>query len=122
MKNIIRLAGVFLLLFGCSKHEDVYTLKSGQTLRISNNLLLRVESINDSRCPTGVDCAWQGTASVQFHFVTKKEKYDFTLTTSPGFNDTVIEDIKIQLINVLPYPVHNKKQPVKTVIILVGKN
>jgi hypothetical protein len=39
----------------------------------------------------------------------------------PNFkNDTVIEGVKYELIDVLPYPVWDEKQPVKIVKILVG--
>ena len=124
--------GVFLLLFSCNKNEKVNTLKIGEATEINLdktvenskfNLLLRVENINDSRCPIGGICVWEGNASVEFQLTTKKGKYEFTLDTHnpPIFkNDTTIESIKYQLIDVLPYPNLNEEQPVKTVKILVG--
>ena len=134
MSEIFRfgLIGVFLLFFGCNKMEEVNTLKIGEVTELKLgetvenlefDLSLRAENLNDSRCPIGAVCVWAGNASVEFQLTTKKEKYEFTLDTynSPIFkNDTVIEGIKYQLIDVLPYPNFNEEQSAKTVKIVVG--
>ena len=86
---------------------------------------LRVKNIYESRCPIGVMCVWEGNASVELQLTTPKGTYNFTLDTHypPNFkNDTVIEGIKYQLRNVLPYPVHGKEPPTKIVRILVDDN
>lgn len=36
------------------------TLAIGQTARFPDGLLVKLTSINDSRCPAGVQCIWQG--------------------------------------------------------------
>ena len=97
--------------------------------KVANNtrygVSLRFESVNDSRCPTGLVCVWQGNASVQLYLKTQKGEYDFTLNsigTSPHFEDEVIiEGFICRLIDVLPYPVFGEEQPVKTIKILVDK-
>jgi len=126
------LIGVFLLFFGCSEKEEINTLKIGEVAEIKLGetiensklgLSLRVENINDSRCPVGAMCFWEGYASVEFQLTTKKGKYDFTLDThNPPIirNDTVIGGIKYQLIDVMPYLNLNEEQSIKTVKILVG--
>ena len=128
---LIGLIGISLLFFGCDKKEEINTLnlgeiteiKLGETVENSDyGLSLVVENINDSRCPIGVNCFWEGNASVEFQLTTKKGEYKFTLDTHspPNFkNDTVIEGIKYQLKNVLPYPVYGEEQAIKTVRILV---
>jgi len=102
----------------------VTEIKSGETAENSQKgLSLRVGYINDSRCPEGAMCSWEGNASVEFHLTTKREKYDFTLDTHrpPNFkNDTVIEGVKYELIDVLPYPILGEGTPIKKVKILVG--
>ena len=115
----------------CDKDERIDTLKIGKlieielgrTIEISEfGLSLRVESITDSRCPIGVNCSWEGNASVEFQLATKKRIYNFTLDTHspPNFkNDTVIEGVKYHLKNVLPYPVYGEEPSIKTVKILV---
>ena len=136
MNKILKfgLIGVFLLFFGCNEKEEVNTLKIGKVMELKLgetvensklDLSLRVENINDSRCPDGVMCFWEGYASVEFQLTTKKGKYDFTLDTHnpPIFkNDTVIEGIKYELIDVLPYPVHNEEQPIKIIKFWLGGN
>ena len=63
--------------------------------------------LNDSRCPAGVYCIWEGNAEVRF----KLEKYDnrtivFDLNTHAGFTtDTIVSGYKITLLNLDPYPV-----------------
>ena len=133
MKTIFKfvLVGVLILSYGCNKQEKVNTLEIGKVteLRLDETvknfefaLSLRVENLYDSRCPNGVECVWEGNASVEFQLTTKKEKYKFILDThnSPNFkNDTIVEGIKYQLIDVLPYPDIYEESPVKTVKILV---
>jgi len=105
------------------KTGEIMEIKSGEiACNAQYGLSLRVDNVNDSRCPIGGNCVWEGNASVEFQLTTKKGKYKFTLDTHnpPIFkNDTVIEGIKYQLRNVLPYPVHGEDQPIKTVRILV---
>ena len=112
--------------------EENFTLKVGETTEIilgevANNkqygISLRVESINDSRCPLGGVCVWQGNALVQLHLKTSKGNYDFTLNTlhdSSHFNnEEIIEGLIYRLIDVLPYPDFREEQPIKTIKIMV---
>jgi len=85
------------------------------------DLQLRIEDINDSRCPIGMRCIWEGNASVQFHLTTKNGAYSFTLDTHQGQafkRDTVIEGLRYQLVDVFPYPVA-WEQRIKTAQIMV---
>jgi hypothetical protein len=62
--------------------------------------------LNDSRCPTGVYCFWEGNAEVRF----KYEKINngsvlFNLNTHTGFtNSTIVDGYKFTLIGLSPYP------------------
>jgi len=131
--GLIGLIGLSLSFFGCGKNEKhllkigkITEIKEGKTVENSDyGLSLHVENINDSRCPKKADCFWEGTASVTFQLITKKGEYKFTLDTHspPNFiNDTVIEGIKYQLKDVLPYPDSGRKQSKKTIKILADKN
>ena len=125
--------GLFLLLFSCNKDRGINTLKIGEITEIKlgetvdntqYGLSLQVENISDGRCPIGVYCFWEGNASVDFNLTTKKGKYNFTLDVHPPpffKNDTVIEGMKYQLIDVLPYPDINEEHMEKVVKILVEK-
>jgi hypothetical protein len=82
--------------------------------------------INDSRCPTGAYCFWEGNVTVRFSF----KKFDsrpvvFDLNTHKGFtNDTIVSGYKISLLNLNPYPALNHKinQDDYKAEILIEKN
>jgi hypothetical protein len=62
--------------------------------------------LNDSRCPTGVMCIWEGNAEVKLKFekVNENPVY-FNLNTNLRFTrDTVIDGYSISLIDLSPYP------------------
>ena len=134
MNNFLKvtLIGLSLLLSSCKDDAKNDTLKIGKITKIKldevvensqHDLSLQVKNINDSRCPEGVQCVWEGNASVEFILTTRTESYNFTLDTHtpPNFkNDTIIEGLKYHLIDVVPYPVFGKEQ-VKVVKILVGE-
>jgi len=125
---LVGLTVLFLLFFGCDKKKkidsELIEIELGKTAKVSNyDLSLKVENIDDCRCPIGARCAWEGYASAEFQLTTKKGKCNFTLDThSPPIfkNDTTIDGIKYQLKEVLPYPVSGEEQPTKIVKILVG--
>ena len=129
----IGLIGLSLLFFCCDKNNkanslkigEVNEIKSGKTVENSQyNLSLQVEDVNDSRCPIGARCFWEGTATVKFHLITPNGHYYFTLNTHrhPNFiNDTTIEGIKYELVDVLPYPDDSKRQRKQTVKVFVGE-
>jgi hypothetical protein len=139
MKRVAILLGLGIFLaVSCEKGEqgndsffgDI-DLKIGETTEIKSDetacntqygLSLRVVNVNDSRCPEGANCDWEGNASVEFQLTTKKSVYSFTLDTHQGSafkSDTIIEGVKYLLRNVLPYPIHGEEQPIKTVRVLV---
>lgn len=60
---------------------------------------------NDSRCPTGLVCVWEGDALAAFTLSKNDEVRNFTLHENAKFqNDTIIEGISIRLLNIIPYP------------------
>ena len=70
-------------------------------------ILICLDSVlNDSRCPLGVQCFWEGNAEVRFKF----ERYPdgavlFNLNTHKGFrNDTIVDNYKFTLTGLSPYP------------------
>lgn len=65
--------------------------------------------LNDSRCPKGAACVWEGDAGVKFDLVLSDIRhYKFTLHTNSTFKtDTIVEDIKFTLLELQPYPILN---------------
>ncbi len=115
-KGVIILLTVFLL--GCNKNSDVtdqynlsanpiITLKYKECIDISDfGFKICLDSIlNDSRCPSGVDCVWEGDAQVRFSIKKADEIKLFRLHTQRNFQrDTTINGLKISLVSLTPYP------------------
>lgn len=120
MKGMIIFAGLLAAIFYSACETDLKlksTLPLNDTIEITNfetkynyenNLVLRMDSVpGDSRCPTNVQCVWEGNAEVRFLFTVDSIQTDFVLNTHGGnqFNaDTVIGGYRISLLDLYPYP------------------
>ena len=120
MKEMIIFAGVLAALIssGCEKEQKLEsTLLLNDTVEMANfetkynhekNIVLRMDSVlGDSRCPSNVQCVWEGNAEVRFLFTVDSKGTDFVLNTHGGkqFNsDTVISGYRIKLLDLAPYP------------------
>jgi hypothetical protein len=61
----------------------------------------------DSRCPVNADCIWRGIAVANFTLKNGTQEVKFKLanyTLAPFTNDTTINEVRIILKNVTPYP------------------
>lgn len=83
-------------------------------LQVYNNedygFSLKVDTvINDSRCPKGAQCVWEGDAGVVFDLIFNGSKHSaFTLHTNTNFKtDTVVDNVRFTLLELQPYPVLN---------------
>ncbi len=86
------------------------------TNKETNGAICFTKLVAESRCPTGMECIWQGYAACEFFINIDGIKKQFTLSTLknsavPWSNETVINGIKISLVDVLPYPDFSKPQP-----------
>lgn len=107
--------------------NDTVYLSSNDCLNdVENQFYICLDSVlNDSRCPSGVYCFWEGNATARF----KYQKYNskpviFDLNTYKGFRgDTIIDLYKFTLLGLTPYP--NSHQIIKlrdyTAKILIEK-
>ena len=102
----------------CDSLDQYNDLKSSNdTMRISikqtcyndkYNIKLRFDSVlNDSRCPFGAECFWEGNVQVKFTLIDEnKILHDLYLNSSSIFRiDTTIKGINYKLIEVVPHPV-----------------
>jgi hypothetical protein len=71
MKKLFMLCICLVTFIACAKPpqpEDfpqTIELQAGASKKISNDLSIRFNSVlEDSRCPTGVQCAWEGNAEI----------------------------------------------------------
>lgn len=125
--SILILSFATMLMFNkCSKSKlenGKYTLKTGgcTTEKANRNKVCFQKLITESRCPEGAMCVWQGYAQAEFLFTDGQQSITFRLSTIDGGGlrkDTIINNIKISLIDIIPYPtIHNPSpSPAKAVI------
>lgn len=110
-----------MIVHGCAGSEssggkaslgEEFTLREGESARVGDNLRLTFQSVEeDSRCPEGVQCAWEGNARVRIGYITPDHPpIDFALNTSGRYTrDTTIQGYHITLRAVLPTPKANVK-------------
>jgi hypothetical protein len=120
MKKCLLLSGILAVFldWGCEKRFALHdTLPLNDTVEIANfetrynhteKIRLRMDSVlSDSRCPSNVDCFWEGNAQVRFFFRADSILTEFVLNThggNPFRSDTVISGYEIQLLGLSPYP------------------
>ena len=77
--------GAALVAPTSSKLEERVTLKIGQSALIEGEALRVefVEVLEDSRCPVGVTCVWEGDAIARFIVEKNKERAELDLHTHP---------------------------------------
>ena len=125
MKNLIIIVSITAFIFSCQKTTDYPTFQNMDvtgTFVLDNSIIIAqgdcagdmqtktyicLDSVqNDSRCPLGVQCFWQGNAEARFKFVKSDDvPVFFNLNTFLGFtNDTIIGGYKFTLKAITPYP------------------
>ena len=115
MKTLIILIKVFsslifiVLLFpACQKTElgkEIY-FHVGEKQKITSNLSLTVDSIWDSRCPTGMECFWSGDVALFFNITHSHRQIDtlFSCYPNPNVVPLDIAGYKWKVLEVNPYP------------------
>lgn len=94
--------------------NDTNRVEVGQTLTNDDeNITFTFNRvILDSRCPTGVDCIWEGNAELEFRFTNADSVEVANLNTSSRFNTSIeIFNYRIELIKLNPTPIYNQAPP-----------
>jgi hypothetical protein len=90
--------------------NDTIRLEYGQWYRYcALGMEVQFDSLlSEGRCPLGVECFWEGNAEVRLQLeFDQANGYTFTLNTHGSYRtDTVIQGIRIQLVDLIPYPVY----------------
>lgn len=106
---------IFLLLAGCTGTDELkaglgqeFTLSIGQSAQIEGESLQFSfeEVLEDSRCPTGVTCIWEGRVRLVVEITDNGSPYRMTLI-QPGLSDQYASETykEYQLtFKVNPYP------------------
>jgi hypothetical protein len=70
LKNLLAFGGISSLLFiACQRTDttpaDQVSISVNQSARVGADVVVRADSIQDSRCPVNVTCVWAGQAKVK---------------------------------------------------------
>jgi hypothetical protein len=106
----IALLGI-LLSFSCAAAENPNERKAvlaiGESAKAPDtNATVFVEGVEDSRCPKGVSCFWEGDAVVKIRIeMPNASPSNYTLHTNKRFSGEIEHGgVRIALISVTPYP------------------
>lgn len=102
-----------------------YTFRIDQLYTSSDgHHTLRLTEINDSRCPEGVQCVWQGEVSLKGEWTYNNLKSDFELHSVLKELDKQPEGFTIQIVDVQPTPVYGTESKPEDLVVtlLVQKN
>jgi hypothetical protein len=86
MRHLLALPVLCTMLSACASaaapQATRFTLEGGQSALIAPGVMLRLESVEDSRCPPGVRCVWAGRLAC--HFAIRRDGDEpETFTLSP---------------------------------------
>jgi len=124
MKNIFFRFVLFTLVITCSasckknfKTDDTNTATLHSCTRSQIEPYICFDSLlQDSRCPIGSECFWQGTAliKVSFHETSQTHIFTMSLKGFPGLGypaDTTINGYRVIFIDLKPLPDINRVGP-----------
>ena len=80
--------------------NDVLDFVIGQAYQFSNGLIMTVETLNDSRCPQGVQCIWQGdiAATVRLEKDTEDRRVNVSIIEGQQAPQIVVDDASVQFV------------------------
>jgi hypothetical protein len=117
MKRIFVIMLIFTTaLMACKKTEEVcnspiFEVKKDQMVTMSS-IQIRLDSVQDSRCPDGATCIQAGQAVAKLTFIQGGEQVSKSLQVAglvrtPKPDTVLVFDKKAILLNVFPYPTVN---------------
>jgi len=92
-----------------SLHEDTLGVGQCKTYKVAPaNITICFEAVEqESRCPVGVTCVWEGIAVTRFRAGIGADNHIITLATRDFHTyskDTLVDGVTIELVNLTPYP------------------
>ena len=94
---------------------DTLTLKVGQQ-RTAPNSKLRIKFISvieDSRCPVGANCIWEGNAKIRVQVTGQRSTKVFEFNTTLGPKGDMLDGWAITLEELIPVPRADRKNNFK---------
>jgi len=111
MKKLLMLCICLVMFIACAKNKEpenfpqVVELQQRASKKVNGDLSIRFTAVlEDSRCPTGVQCAWDGNAEIMLE-LSGGDLETAHLNTGPQFPRTEIYNgYTITLQELKPYP------------------
>lgn len=115
MKRLLAICFICAFIFGCNSSKEKNTsyevkAKVNQIDQVTSNLSIRVNSVEDSRCPEGCECVWAGEVKVFFSLINQGYSIDTSLVL-PSKPRMQFKNFSIILESVSPYPICNYEFP-----------
>ena len=114
MKSIV--ISFVLLLISCFHQNPTSPCEAALNqefdIKVGQERLIKGESISlrfvsvleDSRCPTGVQCIHAGNGKIELVVKRSKDEKRLELNTAMGPQQTTVDSYEIKLVNLSPYP------------------
>ena len=110
---------------------QTFSLDEGQSGTLSNGGKITFANVvNESRCPTGVQCVWAGTATVRFRLVPRsgESAVDILAVLPGGIGKDDIANllpvdtlgVSVTLASLEPYPVSGKEPGRRRALVRVS--
>ena len=104
---------------------EEFSLHYGQRIALEKGcLILTFKALaEDSRCPVGAVCVWQGNARVVIDAwnpcssVAAGSREDLSLNTTLDPKEIAFGKYRVKLVNVSPYPILNEEHPAGQYVI-----
>ncbi len=119
VKQLLLMVFAPVLLWGCNDiltnqypYGEEFTLEYQKSALVGGESLIQFLGIKeDSRCPTDVECVWEGNAAAEFSIkVSGYPPQRFVLNTYSGKpQEMTIHGVSVRLIDVYPAPVSTQQ-------------
>ncbi|CAK8721339.1 hypothetical protein KKHLCK_10585 [Candidatus Electrothrix laxa] len=111
MKKLLMLCVCLVTFIACAQNKQqenfpqIVELQPRATKKVNNDLTIRLTSVlEDSRCPTDMQCAWEGNAEIMLE-LSGGDLETVHLNTGPQFPSTeTYNGYTITLQELKPYP------------------
>jgi hypothetical protein len=134
--NFAVLSILFLFLTGWAQQScDTKDVAPGQEFKLKVGQEMKVKEagikvslngvVEDSRCPTGVQCIWAGNGKVSVRLSKDKiEPVSLELNTSAGPKSSTYQGYEVRLVSLDPYPKNGStiSKDAYVVTLMVGKS
>lgn len=136
MRNVLNLIFCSSLFYSCDFTTDCAGFDLGNEFEIAldetlqncpNNISITLQAIQDSRCPTGGVCIWEGMIVMEATLQIDNHSHEIQLSTNERVSGSpfqiAIEGYTVKLIDAIPFPdVNDTSKPKnKQAILIISK-